>query len=173
MSSPGSTEVRLLVKSDVESGFSCGESTLDTFFRKRAWDHQQAGVSRVFVLADTAKPDQILGFYTLAAKVVERDVITALLRGSFPRYPLPVVYIGYFGTLAGQQRRGLGRALMADALHRCLHVSASLGTLGVFLDSLSEDSTAFYRALGFSEVGQSMLPQSMFLPMATLRASIG
>ena len=147
-------------QADAKGGLSCGKPALDAYFTKRAWDHHQKGVAKVFVLEDLAAPGVILGSYSLSAK-----------------YPMPLFSIGYFAVTQARQGQGLGKRLMADALRRCLDAAESIGAMGVGLDSLDEDSTRFYAQLGFVEVpAEPTRPvddtrQPMFIPMSTLLAA--
>ena len=169
--------IRLLQKHDIQGGFSCGESALDTFFAKRAWDHHSKGVSRVYVLEDPAGPNEVLGFYTLSAKEVERERLQKPLPQSLPKYPLPVFYIGYFAVSKARQGQGLGRFLMGDALARCAEGAQIVGAVGVFLDSLSTGSTQFYKELGFEPIPPHPTqtepnPQPMFLRLDAVLAAL-
>ena len=116
-------------------------------------------------------PPRVVGYYTLTTRTVTPTVLAPLLSGRLPQYPLSVIYIGMFAVTNTEKRRGHGTTMMRDALDRSLGAADHVGATGVFLDSLSDDSTAFYASLGFVPVGALMLPQPMFLPMATLRQS--
>lgn len=169
-------QIRPIRRTDGEGGFSCGEPALDTFLAKRAWTHEQNNVARVYVLDDETAPGIVLGFYTLAANTIERERVRASLPASLPKYPFPVFYVGHFAVTLQQQRRGLGRRLMGDALRRCLEGAAHVGAVGVYLDSLDDRSTAFYRRLGFAEIARAPGtpaggPQPMFLPVRDLQAA--
>lgn len=168
--------IRHLERADTEGGFRCGVPALDTFFSRRAWtQHHRDDASRVNVLVDDTN-GEVLGFYTLAAKEVERSRLAGVVSRSAPPHPLGVFYIGYFAVAEAHQGRGLGRRLMADALRRCAEAADTIASVGVFLDSLDDDSTAFYRRLGFVDIPRAAGasaddPQPMFLPMKTLRAA--
>ncbi len=161
--------IRPLRQQDVKVGFSCGEPDLDTYFAKRAWPHECEGIARIFVLDDETRSG-VVGFYSLSNKSLDREVIAPVLKRSLPRFPLPVTYLGCFAVSTAHQRQGHGVTLMGDALHRCLLASQSIGSVGVFLHSLSPGSTAFYRTLGFIEVPPlTTNHQPMFLAMDTLQ----
>lgn len=169
--------IRPIEKSDSKSGFCCGRPALDVFFSKRAWDNNQAGVARVFVMQDDAglagDRGAIVGYYTLSAKEAGRERLQKPLPRSLPKYPLPVFYIGYFAIAEQYQGRGFGRQLLANALRRCLEAAQDMGAVGVLLDSLDDQSTAFYRSLGFEEIPHAPGtpidgPQPMFLTMAAI-----
>lgn len=172
--------IRPLLEEDTRGGFSCGEPALDSFLAKRAWSQEIGHVARTYVLVDDEQDRvanrEILGFYTLAASNIERDRIRGPIPQSLPRYPMPVFYVGYFAVAESRQGEGLGKTLMADALRRCAEGAATVGAIGVFLDSLNDASTAFYRRLGFVEIPRSPGattddPQPMFLTMKDLIAA--
>ena len=52
-------------------GFECGVQVLDDYVRRFAEQHRRRGISSVFVLADSARPEHILGYYTLSAAEIE------------------------------------------------------------------------------------------------------
>ncbi len=168
--------IRKLEKTDSKVDFSCGVPALDEFFARQSWAHHaKSRANRVYVIADDAN-DEVLGFYTLSAKEIERARLDGVVPKSAPPHPLGVFYIGYFAVAEARQGQGLGRRLMGDALRRCIEGADTFGAVGVFLDSLDDASTSFYRRLGFVDVpraaGASVDgPQPMILPMPVLLAS--
>lgn len=169
--------IRRMQKADTKGGFCCGRPALDDYFARRAWSHDQANVARVYVLAAQSPSGkgagEIVGFYTLASKELARERLRSSLPGQKPKYPLPVTYIGYLAVREDFQGRGLGRSLMKDALEQAVKAAEIVGSVGVFLDSLDNKSTAFYRRLGFVDIPRDANapangPQPMFLPMKTL-----
>lgn len=162
--------IRPIQKDDAKAGFSCGEPGLDVYLAKRAWAHACDGIATVYVLEDPSAPQHIVGFYTLSNKSVDAAVLAPILKKSLPKFPVPVTYIGCFAVSRDRQRQGHGLTLMGDALERCLTAANHVGSLGVFLDSLSPKSTDFYKQLGFIEILPLVAShQPMFLPMASLR----
>jgi GNAT superfamily N-acetyltransferase len=168
--------VRNLEKGDTNRGFRCGVPILDDFFSRRAWtQHSKSRANRVFVLLEEGD-DEVLGFYTLSAREIERSRLDDVVPRSAPPHPLGVFYIGYFAVAEKHQGKGLGRRLMGDALRRCIEAAGTIGAAGVFLDSLDEASTALYRRLGFVDIPRAAgapvdAPQPMILPMQVLLAS--
>jgi GNAT superfamily N-acetyltransferase len=169
--------IRPLQQADTKGGFSCGVPALDSYFATFAWRHARDNIARVYVLEDSATRGTILGYYTLAAREIGRDRLQGTLTGSLLRYPLPVLYIGYFAVTHAMQGQGLGRALMGDAFRRCVDGAEHVGAVGVLLDSLDDRSTAFHKRLGFLEIPRDPAApptdtrQPMFLKMALLQAA--
>lgn len=52
----------------------------------------------------------------------------------FPNFSLPVARLARLAVALDHQGRRLGELLLADALQRCLHISESIGMLGVVVD---------------------------------------
>jgi len=72
-------------------------------------------------------------------------------------------------NLAG--RRGLGSALLADALRRCLAASEIAGARGVVAHAIDEEAARFYEGHGFvrSPLGERV----MLMPIETVRDLLG
>lgn len=57
--------VELLDRSHDREQFDCGNEALNQFLKQTARQHVQKGISRTFVLIDSARPQEIIGFFTL------------------------------------------------------------------------------------------------------------
>lgn len=75
------------------------------------------------------------------------------------------------------QGRGLGTALMIDAMKRCLSISEQMGAAAIVLDVLKDENfhrrQAFYEQLGFLPMGDPDMPHRCFIPMSEVRATLG
>lgn len=165
----GPLQIRPLERRDCKGGFSCGVPALDAYLPNFAWQHEQRGIARVYVLERVGGESGVLGFYTLSAKSVRKADIQEAVTHSLPTFDIPVFYIGSFAVSSSAKRQGYGRQLLGDALYRCVQGAEAVGAHGVYLDSLSDESTSFYRSIGFVAIGSAKTPQPMYLPMTTLR----
>ncbi|HYW31098.1 MAG TPA: GNAT family N-acetyltransferase [Gemmatimonas sp.] len=167
-------------KADGKRRFSCGKPAMDNYFRNRAWSHHQERIARVFVFEEIGidgTSSEMLGFFSLASSEISRERLSNAFTGSLPKYPLPVFYVGYFAVSIARQKQGLGRAMMRDVIRRCVAAADNVGALGVYLDSLDDDSTRFYSALGFLPIPRDPARpddprQPMLLPMRDLIAAV-
>ena len=69
------------------------------------------------------------------------------------------------------QGRGLGGALLRDALLRTLQAAAVAGIRAVLLHAVSEDAKRFYTHHGFSE--SPIDPMTMMITLAEVEKALG
>ncbi len=146
--------------------FDCGRVELNDYLAKVAIQHQDSGVSRVFVLIEpNESPTHVLGFFSLSACQATGDVLPVPLQKKFPRI-IPAILLGRLAVDRHQQRRGFGRALLIEAIKRVADVSQTVGCVGMFVDAKDDEADRFYRQFGFIPLSSS--PQRLFLPLQTL-----
>lgn len=144
--------------------FRCGSDALDGYLSRQASQDARRNVSRGFV-AIPEELEEVAGFYTLSAGSVERETLPEDVMKRLPRYPVPVALLGRLGVDRRWVGRGLGRALLVDALRRVHHASDSLAVYAMVVDAKDGRARAFYERFGFI-----VLPDSatrLFLPMST------
>jgi GNAT superfamily N-acetyltransferase len=148
-----------LNKNHDRSSFQSGSDLLDRYFRERVSQDVRRRIASCFIALDQDR--KIAGYYTLAATSVVLDALPPGLTKGLPRYPVvPAVLIGRLAVAVEQQGRGLGSALIADAVVRTDGIG--IGAFALVVDAKDHRSTAFYTALGFvpleSEARQLCLP---------------
>ena len=142
------------------SAFDSGEPALDDWLRKRAWPNEQSGASRTYVISAERRS---VGFYCLAAGSVAKQAATGHIRRNMPE-PIPVMIIGRLAIDRGFQGRGLGKALLRDAVLRTLQAAAIAGMRAILLHAISENAKRFYIHCGFSE--SPLDPMMMMISVA-------
>jgi GNAT superfamily N-acetyltransferase len=149
--------------------FDCGEPALNSFLQTLARQQQDKGISKTFVLVDTAQPKTILGFFSLTAcEVVAEDLPPALAK----KYPAraPGAKLARLAIDRSRQRRGYGQILMIEAMKKALLVADNIGIIGFFVDAKGHAARVYYEQFGFLSFRER--PLEMFLPLATLRQAI-
>jgi GNAT superfamily N-acetyltransferase len=76
--------------------------------------------------------------------------------------PIPMVLLGRLAIDQAYQSRGLGTALLQDAVLRAQAASRILGVRGLLVHALSEDAKRFYVRNGFVEI----MPGAMTLVLS-------
>lgn len=135
--------------------FRCGEPSLDDYLRRLAGQHQRDGIATTHVLIESSAPGTILGFYSLAAAQVLLDDLAERDRKRLPIYPIPAARLARLAVAVSEQGRGLGEALLQDAVRRCLALRSDLGLRLMVVDALHERAAAFYRLYGFRETADN------------------
>jgi GNAT superfamily N-acetyltransferase len=74
------------------------------------------------------------------------------------------------------QGRGLGTALVVDAMRRCLGIADQMGAAAIVLDVLEDAHVdrrwRFYEDLGFRPLGDKANPTRVYIPMADVRVTL-
>jgi len=153
------------------SRFSNGvHPSLDAWLRERA--RVSEGLSaRTYVVCPTEEPDRVVGYFSIATAIEQRNALpTAKLRRSMPEQ-LPLLLIGRLAVDAAWRGRGLGSALLVDALRRCLAVSGIAGVRGVVAHAIDDEAVGFYERHGFvrSPLGERV----MLMPIEIVRSLLG
>jgi GNAT superfamily N-acetyltransferase len=143
------------------TGFSSDVPSLDDWLRRRAHPNQVSGASRTYVVAEGRR---VVAYYCLASGAISLNEAPARLRRNMPD-PLPVAVLGRLAVDTGWQGRGLGAALLRDAVLRSVQAGRIIGIRGILVHALSEDAKAFYERHGFIESPAN--PRTLVLSLRT------
>jgi GNAT superfamily N-acetyltransferase len=157
------------------SAFSCGFGPIDNFLKSSLSDQIKTGMVAAWIATANGDP-AVLGFYTLGAMAVRADLgPDKWQRAGLP--DIPVIYIRAVAVRADMQGKGLGTALVVDAMRRCLGIANQMGAAAIVLDVLKDDHfdrrVRFYHDLGFKPLKDPQNPTRVFIPMADVRATLG
>jgi GNAT superfamily N-acetyltransferase len=163
-----------LEESDDVARFDCGDEPLNIYLQRHAWTNQRKiSIGVTYVAVDDSAPRTVLGYFTLATSSVPRDRLPKKYVRGLPAYDLPLILLA---RLAVDQRfgdRGLGHALISEALKITLHVAEEVGCRCVLTDAY-RDKAAWYARYGFlpreGDAGGDR--QKMFLDVRTIRAAV-
>jgi GNAT superfamily N-acetyltransferase len=143
------------------SRFCCGKEALDVWLRLHALKSEGRS-SRSYVVCDG---HAAVGYYCLATAAVKRDHAPAKLRRNVPD-PLPLLVLGRLAVDSAYSGRGIGAALIKDAMRRATEVSAIVGSRALLVHAIDQDARSFYLKYGFVEFPQESL--SLFLPTESI-----
>jgi GNAT superfamily N-acetyltransferase len=143
--------------------FDCGVDSLDDWLKKRAHPNQINGASRTYVVAEGKK---VVGFYCLASGALELNNTPASIRRNMPD-PVPVTILGRLAVDKSCQGKGLGAALLQDAVVRTAQAGGILGIRGLLVHAFSIEAKAFYEHHGF--VASPAQPMTLILSLKRMQ----
>ena len=130
-------------------GFECGVPALNEYIHRFAEQHRRRGISSIYVLTDSSRPEVILGYYTLSAAEIDGQQLAEAERKKLPRYPVPCFRMGRLACQSDQQGRGLGKLLVGCAVDRCLKARQQVAAYALIVDAKDDSTAAFYLHFGF------------------------
>ncbi|GEC17230.1 GNAT family N-acetyltransferase [Nitrobacter winogradskyi] len=125
--------------------FQSGNESLDQWLKRRARANQISGASRIYVVADGAR---VVGYYCLSSGGLDLVEAPGGIRRNMPD-PIPMAILGRLAVDLNWQGKGLGVALLQDAVLRTGEAAAILGIRGILVHAISDDAKAFYEHYGF------------------------
>lgn len=149
------------------SRFDSGSPQLDAWLRERALRNQGAGASRTYVACEGTR---VVAFYSLARGAVAHREAPGKLRRNMPD-PIPVLVLGRLAVDRAFQGRGLGRALLKDAILRTLQAAAIAGIRAILVHAKDDNALRFYERLGF--LASPTNPRTLALPLQDASAQLG
>ncbi|TPQ38574.1 GNAT family N-acetyltransferase [Bradyrhizobium guangdongense] len=124
--------------------FDCGKIPLNDWLKHTALKAEGRS-ARCYV---ATRRQSVVGYYCLAAGAVEHQGAPRKLRRNLPN-PTPVVIIGRLAVDKEYQGKGLGRALLQDALLRVTKASELVGARAILVHAVDQESVPFYARYGF------------------------
>ena len=151
---------------DVES-FECGKEPLDRFLKRFALANQKADSARTYV---ACRGLTVLAYYSLAAGAVEHADAPLRVGKGLARHPIPVMVLARLAVDLTWQGRGLGKALVKDALLRTAAAADIAGIRALLVHAKDDEARGWYEALEFEPSPTD--PYHLFLLMKDLRAML-
>jgi GNAT superfamily N-acetyltransferase len=135
----------LLSKEQVLVDFSSGVASLDDWLKRRAYPNQVSGASRTYV---GAEGQRVVGYYCLASGALALSDTPGPLRRNMPD-PVPMGILGRLAVDRAFRSRGLGVALLQDAVIRTAQAGGIIGIRGLLVHAISAEAKDFYEYHGF------------------------
>ncbi|MGF1602967.1 MAG: GNAT family N-acetyltransferase [Thermosynechococcaceae cyanobacterium] len=149
---------------DLES-FDSGNEQLNQWLKKRALKNEGAGASRTYVLC---YQQQVIAYYSLATGAVAQTTATGRVRRNMPD-PIPVMLIGRLAVDQNWQGRGIGKAILQDAILRILQAAEIAGIRAILVHAISEEAKQFYERYGF--IASLLEPMTLMIKVSDAKSS--
>jgi GNAT superfamily N-acetyltransferase len=128
------------------SQFSCGKPALDHWLKTRALSNQERGFTVVSVVHEQGR---VVGYYGLAPMAVIPSLMPRSIKTGQPPNPVPCLLLGQLATDRAWAGKGIGTALLLDALMRAVAGARLIGGRALVVHALDEDAVGFWRRRGF------------------------
>lgn len=154
MTEPAPTRYRIeaVTAEHERDGFDCGHPFLNSYLAQFARQNSENGIARAYVMVPMVAGNPVVGYYTLSAAAVAFETLPGSLRKRLPKYPMPVVRIGELAIDNSCKGKGLGSALLLDALRRIASTSAEVAVWAVVVDPIDQQAANFYQRHGFESL---------------------
>lgn len=157
---------KLAVEHELDE-FESGSEALDRFLKLHALQSERAGVAQTYV---AVLGRRVVGYHTLVVGSVVYEGAPDRLKKGIARHPIPVVVLARLAVDATWQGRGLGSALVVDAMRRVLQAAEIAGVRAIAVHAKDDAAQRFYEHLGFEPFpGQ---PLTLYRLLKDVRAMI-
>lgn len=168
-------KIEALSRKHLREDFCCGNNSLDIYISKMASQDLKRNAATIFVLVDELESEQpqakVLGYYTLSTYSIDIKELNKDFAKGLPQYPqLPAILLGRLAVDSTQKRKGLGAALLFDALNKSLEASKNIASLVVIAEAIDEQAAQFYLKYGFKRFNHQ--PTKLYYPIKSIQPNI-
>lgn len=168
MIDPAYEAVRKLAASDALDLFDCGNSALNQFLQRYALVNQKANSAQTYVCC---VGDAVVGFYSLAVGSVDPELVPTRVLKGLARHSVPVMILARLAVDQAHQRKGLGQALLKDALLRTAQAADIAGIRALLVHAKDEAAQKWYESWEFEPSPTDAL--HLFLMLKDLKSLLG
>lgn len=158
-------KVRKLSAADSADAFDCGQPALNQFLQRYALVNQKADSAQTYVVCSV--DGELAGFYSLAVGSVEAEAAPPRVAKGLARHPVPVLILARLAVARGHQGKGLGKALLKDALLRTAQAADIVGIRCLLVHAKDEAARQWYGAWEFEPSPTD--PYHLFLMLKDLK----
>lgn len=162
--SGGYSPVRKLAATDRVDAFDCGQPALNQFLQRYALVNQKANSAQTYVCCHG---DAVVGFYSLAVGSVDPGAAPSRVMKGLARHPVPVMVLARLAVDNKHQGKGLGKALLKDALLRTVQAADIAGIRCLLVHAKDDDARRWYESWEFEPSPTD--PYHLFLLLKDLK----
>ena len=147
--------------------FDCDRPTLNHWLLHHARQAQSSGSARTFVVADAE--DRVAGYFSLTVGQVEMVEAPERIRQGMGRFPLPVVILVRLAVSQENHGRGIGVAMLQDAIRRTMVIAEQAGIRAMLTHPIDAAAARFYTRFGF--IASPLRQQQLLLLLKDARCA--
>jgi GNAT superfamily N-acetyltransferase len=148
--------------------FDCGQEELNSWLRKYALQNQGSNAAQTYVgLAG----EVVIGYYSLAVGQIEYVEAPERLQKGLARHPVPIMLLARLAVHKDWQKKGVGRALLRDAVLRTLQAADIAGIRALAVHAKDEGARRYYEQFDF--ITSPTDPLHLFVLLKDIRRHVG
>lgn len=148
------------------SSFNCGiHESLNDWLKRFALINQANESTKTYVVH---RNNVVVGYYSISAGSVSKPEATPRAAKGLTNHPVPIAVLARLAIDRNEQGKGLGKALLKDALVRIEQASKIFGIRAVLVHAIDQAAGEFYKQYDFEECPGNDL--HLMLVMKDLRA---
>lgn len=159
--------IRKLTTTDQVDEFDCGHTALNQFLQRYALVNQKAHSAQTYVCC---QGEVVVGFYSLAVGSVAPEAAPPRAMQGLARHPVPVMILARLAVDKAHQRKGLGSALLKDALLRTAQAADIAGIRCLLVHAKDDAARQWYASWEFEPSPTD--PYHLFLMLKDLMAML-
>ena len=136
----------LLTRGHDRSAFDCGIPALNEYLKQYALQNQKKHAARTYV---GTRSNRVVGYYSLAYGSVALEEAPQSVKSGLARHPIPVILLARLAVDTAERGRGIGAALLKDALLRTLQAAEIAGLRAMIVHAKDDAAKGFYEKFGF------------------------
>ena len=148
--------------------FDCGQESLNQWLRKHALQNQGAGAAQSYV---GLVGGVVIGYYSLAVGQIEYINAPERLRKGLARHPVPIMLLARLAVDKSWQKKGVGRALLRDAVLRTLQAAEIAGIRALAVHAKDDAARRYYEQFDFEASPAD--PLHLLVLLKDLRKRVG
>lgn len=138
---------------------------MNQFLQRYALANQRANSAQTYVCCGESG---VVGFYSLAVGSVDPEEAPARILKGLARHPVPVMVLARLAVDLNHQGKGLGKALLKDALLRTLQAADIAGIRCLLVHAKDDAARQWYASWEFEASPTD--PYHLFLMLKDLKA---
>ena len=159
--------VEKLRREHVLDAFDCGQPDLNRWLIRHALQNQGSNAAQTYVgIVDGV----VVGYYSLAVGQVEHQDAPERLAKGLARHAIPIMLLARLAVQTEWQRRGVGRALLSDAVLRTLQAADLAGIRALAVHAKDDWARLYYEQFDF--VASPTDPLHLFVLLKDIRKQL-
>jgi GNAT superfamily N-acetyltransferase len=126
--------------------FDCGQPELNRFLKRYAVLSQKANTAQTYVVC---RDNKVVGYYSLTVGSVEYREAPERVSKGIARHPVPLMILARLAVDSQEQGKGLGAALLKDAMLRTFRAAGIAGIRALFVHAKDDKAKGFYEHFNF------------------------